>query len=158
MGAVKRTPPGVFAYLMDEKGKVLCVRHAYNNREWSLPGGGKEEGECIQIATRREVYEETGLSIEDEELVGIFELMKSEGYVVLVRAEVVTGHLLTDPDEEILEREWFTRDEIEMREGEFYPAQFKLIKWAQLYKPDECPFICPLTLPPILQMIATGPS
>jgi len=65
---------------------------------------------------------------------------------------------LTDPDEEILEREWFTRDEIEMREGEFYPAQFKLIKWAQLYKPDECPFICPLTLPPILQMIATGPS
>jgi ADP-ribose pyrophosphatase YjhB (NUDIX family) len=47
-------------------GQVLLVRRANPPRrgEWSLPGGAQEIGETVFEAARREVREETGLTIE----------------------------------------------------------------------------------------------
>jgi ADP-ribose pyrophosphatase YjhB (NUDIX family) len=48
------------SYVERGDGRILCV---WNSRYggWTLPGGKVEEGETIQAAQERELYEETGL-------------------------------------------------------------------------------------------------
>lgn len=56
-------------------GAVLLVRrgHAPAAGEWSLPGGAQELGETAEEAARRELMEETGLSVGPLTLVGHFD-------------------------------------------------------------------------------------
>lgn len=56
--------------------KVLLVRRAKPPRrgQWSLPGGAQEVGETVFQAARREVLEETGLTIE---VLGLVEVVDS---------------------------------------------------------------------------------
>ena len=52
--------------LLDEAGRVLLVRFEYGGRSWWVaPGGGLELGETYEGAARREVEEETGLSLRE---------------------------------------------------------------------------------------------
>jgi ADP-ribose pyrophosphatase YjhB (NUDIX family) len=46
-----------------DDGKVLLVRHSYGREAWYLPGGGVKRRESIEQAVRREVAEETGLTV-----------------------------------------------------------------------------------------------
>ena len=51
-------------------GQVLMVRHVHDGRDyWTLPGGGMDKHETAQEAAKREVLEETGLRIEQPEIV-----------------------------------------------------------------------------------------
>ncbi len=54
-------------------GKVLLVRRANLPRrgQWSLPGGAQKIGETVFEAARREVLEETGITIEVLDLVDV---------------------------------------------------------------------------------------
>jgi len=54
---------------------VLLVRRGQEplKGRWSLPGGLVEKGEELAQALRRELKEETGLSIEPLKLIGVFE-------------------------------------------------------------------------------------
>ncbi|MGH7056483.1 MAG: NUDIX hydrolase [Acetobacteraceae bacterium] len=54
---------------------VLLVRrgHPPNQGQWSLPGGAQELGESAEEAARRELAEETGLSVGVLQLVGHFD-------------------------------------------------------------------------------------
>ncbi len=60
-----RPVAGVGAVVWRE-GQVLLVRRANPPRrgQWSLPGGAQEIGETVFEAARREVLEETGITIE----------------------------------------------------------------------------------------------
>jgi 8-oxo-dGTP pyrophosphatase MutT (NUDIX family) len=51
--------------------KVLLTRRA-DNGQWCLPSGGVEPGESVTEACEREVWEETGLKIQAERLVGVY--------------------------------------------------------------------------------------
>lgn len=63
---------GCAAIIFDETGeKVLLTRRA-DNGDWCLPGGGMESGESAAEACVREVWEETGLTVEVIRLVGIY--------------------------------------------------------------------------------------
>ena len=66
---------GVGAVVLGD-GKVLLVRRANPPRrgEWSLPGGAQETGETVFEAARREVREETGLTIE---ILGLVDVVDS---------------------------------------------------------------------------------
>jgi 8-oxo-dGTP diphosphatase len=63
---------GAAAVILDDRGRVLLVRHAYRRLNWELPGGGAEPGECIVDTAIREVAEETGLRVVAERLTGIY--------------------------------------------------------------------------------------
>lgn len=58
---VKPTTRGVRAIIVDSRGKVLLVRHNYEDG-WFLPGGKVRKNENDDDALRRELREELGIS------------------------------------------------------------------------------------------------
>lgn len=61
----------VCAVLRNETGEVLLQQRS-DNGYWGLPGGGVERGETLHEAIIREVWEETGLTMEPLRLVGVY--------------------------------------------------------------------------------------
>ena len=62
----------VVTLILNNDKKVLMVKRGnrpYINK-WSLPGGHLEFGECLEVAARREVFEETGLDININQFIG----------------------------------------------------------------------------------------
>ena len=57
--------------LIEHAGEILLL-HRHDDDEmanvWGLPGGGKEEGENVLEAMRREIREETGIETEPERI------------------------------------------------------------------------------------------
>lgn len=55
----------VDAIILDEEGNLLLVKRGNQPFKdfWALPGGFREEGEPVEHAVIREVYEETSLSL-----------------------------------------------------------------------------------------------
>jgi ADP-ribose pyrophosphatase YjhB (NUDIX family) len=64
--------PCVGAVVLDPAGRLLLIRrgHEPHTGLWSLPGGRVEEGETLDQAVRREVWEETGLTVVPGAVVG----------------------------------------------------------------------------------------
>lgn len=57
----------VRAIVVNDKGEFLLVRpHGYRDGEWTLAGGGVEDGETVHEAMRREIAEELGVSLAEE--------------------------------------------------------------------------------------------
>lgn len=71
--------------IIAEAGRVVLVKraHAPLAGEWSIPGGALEVGELVREAAAREALEETGLTVEATELLGVFDrvLRDDEGRV-----------------------------------------------------------------------------
>jgi len=68
---------GAGAWVRDEEGRVLVIRHP-GNEEWGIPAGGNEpEDDDLADTARREVFEETGI---DVELTGLFRLHRKSFY------------------------------------------------------------------------------
>jgi mutator protein MutT len=58
-----------------EQERVLLIRRGGEplKGQWSIPGGTLESGETLEDGTRREMSEETGLSVRVVELIEVFE-------------------------------------------------------------------------------------
>ena len=87
--------------------------------EWSIPGGLLEVGETVRRAAAREACEETGLIVEPQELLGVFDRIvrdaagKVRYHYVLIDflCRRVGGELRAASD--AAEVRWFTPDEVE---------------------------------------------
>lgn len=64
--------------VIQDAGRILLVQEAkQENRErWNLPGGHLEEDETLHKGALREVFEETGLHVVLEGLVGIYTTLR----------------------------------------------------------------------------------
>ena len=56
-------------------GRILLVRRAAEplKGQWSIPGGALEVGEKLHDGIRREALEETGLQVEPQDILGVFD-------------------------------------------------------------------------------------
>ena len=120
VGKDGRLGVGCSASVFDsEKEKVLLVRRT-DNGKWAVPGGYMEAGESFSEACRREVWEETGLRVNINRLIGIYtspnllleypDGNKWQLVVLHFEAEFVGGELT--PSEETTEFGFFSLAEI----------------------------------------------
>jgi 8-oxo-dGTP diphosphatase len=70
-----RTRLGAYSICLDDAGRILLARLSAIEVDvgaWTLPGGGIDFAEHPDAAAVRELYEETGLDGEIEEVAGVF--------------------------------------------------------------------------------------
>jgi len=110
---------GVGAIIIEEDRVVLVRRgHAPLAGKWSIPGGVLEVGETLRKAVVREVREETGLTIEPGELLGVFERVLPDEQGRMKYHYVLIDFLCTRTDGELVaaddaeEARWFRREEL----------------------------------------------
>jgi 8-oxo-dGTP diphosphatase len=110
---------GVGAIIIENARVVLVKRgHAPLLGKWSIPGGVLEIGETLRAAVVREAREETGLTIEPGELLGVFERVipdergRLRYHFVLIDflCRRVAGDLAAADDAE--QARWFLREEL----------------------------------------------
>jgi 8-oxo-dGTP diphosphatase len=99
----------VAGVIVDTQGRVLAIQRQ-DNGHWEAPGGVLELGESFEDGVRREVAEETGLTVKVEALTGVYKNM-SHGIVALVfRCSAVGG--TPKPTDEAHAVRWLTKDEV----------------------------------------------
>jgi len=99
--------------IIRDKNKILLVNNKdeYSDFLWSLPGGQIEVGENLEEALFREVFEETGLTINEYSLAYItenfVEKFNAHSLVTYFQCDSVSGNIvLNDPDNEIIDYTW----------------------------------------------------
>jgi len=122
--------PAVSAIILDG-GTILLVKrgHEPNLGLWSLPGGGIELGEAASEALVREVLEETGLTVEPADIVGVRDVIGREDgevtfhYVIICfSARVISGSLAAGSD--AAEVRW-----VPLADLPSYPLTVGLLDW-----------------------------
>ena len=110
---------GVGAIIIENSRVVLVKRaHPPLQAQWSIPGGVLEVGELVRDAAVREAREETGLTVEPGELLGVYDrVLRDPGgrvqyHYVLVDflCRRVSGELQAADDAAAVR--WFAREEL----------------------------------------------
>jgi len=81
--------------LTNAEGELLMQRRA-DRSGWGLIGGFMELGETVEETARREVFEETGLTVGDLELFGVFSANTLQTFSNGDQVQVVNISCLTD--------------------------------------------------------------
>ncbi len=105
------TTIGVFAAILDEHGRILCVRRAYGPKNWSTPGGKLDPNETPTQALVREVREETGYIVAPGRLVGVYSTAYQDDLVISIEGKII-GRDPWRPNDEIAECGFFARGEL----------------------------------------------
>jgi 8-oxo-dGTP diphosphatase len=86
----------VSGFITNENHEVLLVKTFWRSDTWELPGGGVDEGETLDKALCREIFEETGVYVRLHGVTGVY----SNGSVVSIvfRGEYRGGNLTTSSE------------------------------------------------------------
>lgn len=103
-----------------EDGRFLTIKRA-DNGKWELPGGVLELDESPEDGVRREVYEETGVRVEVDQLSGLYKNM-ARGIVALVFRCKPSGGIERTSDESTAVA-WLTADEVADQMSEVYAVR-----------------------------------
>ncbi|TQM82895.1 ADP-ribose pyrophosphatase YjhB (NUDIX family) [Saccharothrix saharensis] len=109
MADTPRHSVSVAGIVVNDSGRVLVIRRRDNDR-WEPPGGVLEMAETFEEGVRREVLEETGMSVQVQRLTGVYKNMQ-RGIVALVYRCTP----LNEPasaSAEAVEVRWMTLDEV----------------------------------------------
>lgn len=113
--------PTAAVFTIDSSNRVLAVRN-HGRSEWTIPGGIVEPYEVPSDAAVREAWEETGIYVNLERVLGIYggvdcTTTYSNGdqvsWVVTIFVARPVGGTLRPDNEETEEARYFTRTELE---------------------------------------------
>lgn len=114
---MKSTSPGTIGVVFDDRRTMVLLHQLRDNGIWSLPGGRPDFGETFVMATEREVFEETGLRVRAEKLIGVYSDPKLfifsypdgndvQAFAVAIECRVLDGTIVP-VSEESLDVRWF---------------------------------------------------
>jgi 8-oxo-dGTP diphosphatase len=100
----------VMAWIENDQGSLLLVRQVAGQKLWTLPGGKVKRNESLERALKREVREETGLSVSASEYLRMYDRPKRGAITILFRVLVhrQTGRMHF-PAQEIADLGFFDR-------------------------------------------------
>lgn len=75
--------------LLLKSDKLLVLKESVNGRNYSLPGGGVEDGESLDQALKREFVEELAMNINVRRIAYVSEYVRLDGVNVLELAFIV---------------------------------------------------------------------
>jgi NAD+ diphosphatase len=110
-----RTDAAVIVGVVDADDRLLLGSNAmWESNRFSLLAGFVEPGESLEAAVIREVFEESGIVVEEPEYLGSQPWPFPASLMVGFRARVAAGHTTegTPDGDEILALRWFTRDDL----------------------------------------------
>jgi len=102
---------GAGAIVQNEQGDILVI-HERGQRGYKLPGGHVDPGEPIHAAVVREVYEETGIKVQFQSVVGFtgkdpYRLGKANLYFIC-KAQPLTYEIAIQDTDEIIDAKWLS--------------------------------------------------
>lgn len=110
LGSTRLLLPSVTGIVYDPNGRILLVRQR-DGGVWSTPGGVIEPNETPADAVVREVWEETGLHVRPERVLGVFggpafvvrypNGDETQYVIIIFDCPVVGGELRSETDETI---------------------------------------------------------
>jgi 8-oxo-dGTP diphosphatase len=89
----------VSGYITNEQGEVLLVKSNHRPDTYQMPSGQVEEGETLEEAIHREVFEETGVKISIKGITGIYQNVSNGIFCVVFHGEKLSGELQPAPGE-----------------------------------------------------------
>jgi len=110
----------VAAAIVADDGRTLAIQRR-DNSHWEPPGGVLEHGETIDQCLVREVFEETGLTVEAERLTGIYQNMTRDVVALVYRCHIRRGTIRTT--DESRDVAWLTTGQITERMDEAYAVR-----------------------------------
>jgi 8-oxo-dGTP diphosphatase len=127
--------PTASAVVGDGEGRLLLSRRAHHPAagKWDLPGGFLEEGEHPLDCVRRELREEAGVGLVDEQLLGIwmdrYEYERRIVATLNVYYSARLGEGTLEPADDVAELRWFAPDEVPVGELAFGHITEVLSAW-----------------------------
>ncbi len=121
IGATAKLAPSCAAVIFDDAHKKILLTRRMDNGRWCLPGGAMDAGESAAECAIREVWEETGLHVRIDRLIGIYTTphriaVYADGnrfqFASMTFGATVTGGEMGLSDE-TTEIDWFTPGEID---------------------------------------------
>ena len=100
------------AAVIREDGRMLAIKRA-DNGEWVLPGGIVELDEDPRDTVRREVLEETGVTVEPRRLTGVYKNMRLGVVSLVFRCRPLSG--AAQPTAEATEVAWLDKTQVTER-------------------------------------------
>lgn len=126
------------AGIIIDKNKILLVRYKDKNGQTLLvgPGGGIMPEEDLIAGLKREVFEETGLSVQPSRMLFVEDLLSSKHRMIKIWffCSIVEG-VITQTEEAriegIIDVNWYTKSQLEYET--VYPEILKAIDWLEFY-------------------------
>jgi len=113
--------------VVNEDGQVLAIKRSQKCRSfkgfWNFPGGGVEQNESAAEGAKRELYEETNLSIEKKDLHYFKKYYTPTLEVNYFITFVYNGDIILN--EESTDYKWFNLSKIKL--NEFIPLPVKML-------------------------------
>lgn len=99
------------AVVFNERDQILLCRHTYRRpHPWGLPGGHIKSGEDPADSVRRELWEETGLSVQGTRLLMAENLSQERRILLTYLCKQVGGTFI--PNEEVSMIQYFDIGEL----------------------------------------------
>ncbi len=104
--------------IIEQNDEIVLIKRKYEpfKDHWCLPGGHVEHGEQVRNAARREAKEETGLDVELDALLGIYDTPERDprGPVISIvyTATPEDSNQSLDPATDAKDAQWVTLDDL----------------------------------------------
>ena len=121
---------------VNDSGELILLRRGTEPGlgSWAQPGGFLEVDETVTEAAIRETFEETGLIVEPDEIVGLYSRLEAAVVVLAFEARVVGGEVRLST--EATEVKAFRPEAVPWPEIAFKTTRWALHDWIRRRRPD----------------------